>query len=218
MDSTFQTLETFASLSEAALLIEVLEQHQIEYLIEDRSADPALKDQAGQHIQLQVKTEDVEQVKQLLSEEADKALDSIEKDHYLYSFSDEELLGMFHKPDEWSRKDIALAQKILKERGKEINKEEIVTLRGKRFAQLREPEKADRVWILVGWIGALAGGVVGLIMGYHYWSFKKTDPDGNRFFGYDVQSRKTGYRMFVTGAVLTGLTLLTGLVWYLLDS
>ncbi len=69
----------------------------------------------------------------------------IGKDYYLYSFTDDELMEVITKADEWSPFDVVLARKILAEKGKSISDEAIKAINEKRIEELKAPEPANRL-------------------------------------------------------------------------
>jgi len=80
--------------------------HDIKYVIEEesRTFDPAFtfsgtteKDWA-----VKIKSEDFEKVNQLLRDDESADITKIGKDYYLYRFSNDELMEVITKADEWS--------------------------------------------------------------------------------------------------------------------
>ena len=57
-------------------------------------------------------------------DKAEKEIEVIDDDYYLLSFSDDELIDVVSKSDEWNKFDVSLAKKLLKERGNEITNDE----------------------------------------------------------------------------------------------
>lgn len=53
------------------------------------------------------------------------ALNEMDKDYYLYSFTDQELTDIIAKPDEWGDFDYQLAKQLLQQRGKIIHDQDI---------------------------------------------------------------------------------------------
>ena len=78
------------------------------------------------------------------------------------------------KADEWSVFDNVLARKILAKRGKPINEGEISTIQEQRLGNLKKPEPSQRAWIIVGYICAMLGGVLGFFIGWHLSTYKRT--------------------------------------------
>src|SRR5262245_48171337 len=83
----------------------------------------------------------------ILKSLSEQELATVDKDHYLYSFSDEELFDVLAKPDEWNEFDYQLSRKILRERGKEINDDTIKLLRKQRINDLSKPDEGHRRWM-----------------------------------------------------------------------
>ena len=71
--------------------------------------------------QLMVKQSDFEKANNLLNDKAEQLLKDINKDHYLFEFTDEELYEILLKPDEWNAFDYKLALIILRDRDQIIN-------------------------------------------------------------------------------------------------
>jgi|GEM_PF-1626736 len=66
--------------------------------------------------------------------------------------------------------------------------------------------KKASAWLLViGWISAVLGGLVGIFIGAHIASAKATTGHGERAFRYDDYSRKQGIPMVVVGLMVFAL-------------
>lgn len=65
-------------------------------------------------VQLFIEQSEFEHAQKILDEQAEEQLKNIDTDHYLFSFSKEELYELLLKPDEWSRLDVKLAKKTPK--------------------------------------------------------------------------------------------------------
>lgn len=138
----------------------------------------------------------------LMLERVNEEVSDVQSDHYLYGFSDEELQDVLLKSDEWSAFDFTLAQKILKARGKAISPEELATMKKQRMAALAQPERNTPLWILIGYVLALTGGFLGIIMGLLIWTMKKTLPNGKRVYTYTAQDRRHGKYIFFLGLLM----------------
>ncbi|MGS0747539.1 hypothetical protein [Halpernia sp. GG3] len=57
----------------------------------------------------------------ILKDFYEKLIEDLSEDYYIFSYSDEELLEIIHKDYEWNEFDVALADKILKQRNVSIN-------------------------------------------------------------------------------------------------
>lgn len=60
-----------------------------------------------------LRKEDFEKVNELLNETAGAAISGIPTGHYLHTFTDEELIEIVKKPDEWNAHDVHRAMHLL---------------------------------------------------------------------------------------------------------
>jgi hypothetical protein len=112
------------------------------------------------------------------------------------------LFDILSKPDEWNEFDYQLSGLILRERGKEISSDTIDLLRKQRINELSKPDEGHRNWMYAGYIFALLGGLLGVFIGWHLSTFKKTLPNGQRVNGYNAQDRRHGRRIFIIGIIM----------------
>jgi hypothetical protein len=204
MDQEFLTFQKFNSKDLVSPLIHLLEQNKIAYEIED-SAYPfnpaSLNGNSTEEYAVKIHPDNFETAHQLLMENAKQNI-HLQQNHYLRKFSDPELYDIILKPDEWSRNDYVMAQVILKERGKEVNEDLIAALRTQRIEDLSKPEKGNKYWIIGGYVFSLLGGLIGILIGIHLYTYKKTLPDGTRLWAYEANDRNHGIIMAVTGLVI----------------
>ncbi len=203
-EDKFITFQKFNSMEEAEGLISSLKDNGVNVQIEDASPPVDLTFSGNtlqNEIRIKVKQSDFETANQFLEKQAEQLVDKFSDEHYLYDFTDDELIEIIEKPDEWSKVDYLLSQKILKKRGHEISKEKVEELRQKRIDELRKPEKGHKGWLIFGFISAILGGLLGIFLGWFHWTFKKTDPTGQRVYAYDQQTRKIGQGIFWIGLV-----------------
>jgi hypothetical protein len=218
MEPEFITYQKFNDAALAGELAGQLEQHGIEYQIEEESLtfnitfvlnDPLQKEYA-----VKIKSGDFEKVNQLLKDDESKNIDGVDKDYYLFSFTDDELMDVLTKADEWSAFDVVLARKLLAERGKDISEATISSINEKRIEELKKPEASQLTWVIIGYIIALGGiilpffvSAIGFFIGWHLASYKKTLPDGARVYGYNETDRVHGKRIFYLGITVFVLSL-----------
>ncbi len=204
MTPEFITYQKFNDSALANDLAELLDQHNIPYFIQEETSgfDPSLvMSNAAVDYAVKIKSEDFEKVTQLRKEYEEQNLDGIEKDYYLFSFTDDELMEVLTKADEWSTFDVVLARKLLTERGKNITDADIRSINDKRIEDLKAPETGQSTWIIIGYICALMGGVLGLFIGWHLKSYKKTLPTGEKVYGYTENDRWHGRLIFYISIV-----------------
>jgi hypothetical protein len=155
---------------------------------------------------VKIKSEDFERADAVVLRESDKELGQIGDDHYLFQFTDQELYEILSKPDEWSELDYRLAAKILKDRGKEAGQETLSELKKQRLQALAQPDDSHAIWIVIGYIAAMLGGLLGILIGWHLSTYKKTLPDGQRINGYSPAARQHGNVILLIGIVMLVIT------------
>jgi hypothetical protein len=181
----FVTYRKFTEQDQAEALIQILRDHQIEcQLTADRDSLDSLYGAKvfTQHFFVKIQQQDFAKADSLLQEQSEKEVETADQEHYLFSFSDDELFEILYKPDEWSEFDYQLARKLLKEKGRDISAETIELLKKQRIKELAKPEQESRVWIYAGYIFSLLGGWIGVAIGLILVTAKKTLPDGQRVF------------------------------------
>lgn len=203
-DDKFITFQKFDNTESAKELASALENNGISVQIEDASPPVDLTFSGNtlqNEIRVRVQQSDFEKANQVLEKEAEQLIDTVPDDYYLYEFTDNELIEIIEKQDEWSKVDFLLSQKILRDRGVEINEEKIEELRQKRIDDIRKPEKGHKGWLIFGFITALLGGILGIFIGWFHFTFKKTDPTGQQFYAYDTKTRRRGQQIFWLGLI-----------------
>ena len=202
----FVLFQSFIDENEAMPVIEVFKENGIEYEVE-LFKEPLDSILAGEVIRdkfyLKIRSQDFHRANEVLDQIILKNLPGIEKDYYLFSFSNDELQEIINKPGEWSRQDFLLAKNLLNERGVSITEEKINTIRDTRTKEMGMPEKGNTAWIILGYILALLGGVMSLIIGLPYLVAKKTLPDGSRVYAYDQGTRNHGKAISILCAGMT---------------
>ena len=151
---------------------------------------------------VKIKSEDFPKANALLLDIGNTDLNAVDKTHYLFEFTDEELFDLLSKPDEWNALDFQLAKKILRERGREVNDEIIESQKKQRIVELAKPDESNRVWIFIGYLAILFGGLFAIIVGWHLFTYKKTLPDGQRVYEYSEKDRRHGKRIFYLGMIV----------------
>ena len=215
--SEFITYEKFATVPELRELVDLLEANNIPYELED---DVPLVDAAfanpKHHRDYRIKlyAEDFEHVTELRNNIEIPELDEIDPGYYLLDFTDEELIDLISKQDEWSPFDFQLAQKLLKDRGREISSQKMGELKEERIQELSEPEKHGVGGIVAGYIFTILGGaisfiisgyliplliLIGLIIGGYIVSSKKTLPNGERKHTFIEADRTHGKIILIIG-------------------
>lgn len=140
-----------------------------------------------------------------LEEAAGKELAEVPDDHYLFSFSDDELQEIAHKPDEWNALDRKLARRLLTERGQYVPNAEALT--AARIEELAEPARPQTIRVLIGYVCVVLFPYLAVFIGYHLNTAKKALPDGRRVYVYNGDDRSHGKWIFFIGIVTSLITI-----------
>jgi hypothetical protein len=165
---------------------------------------------------IKLAAEDFIKADKVLENYYQKLLDKVKEDHYLFSFTNRELLEIIQKPDEWGDLDFQLAQKILKDRGEEITQADLNNLKEIRIKVLSKPAKSQTELVVLGY--AIFGiGFIALFWGLKFRAIwfpfatlmgaiisqtKKTLPSGELLYSFNASDRKHGSIIFVLGLSL----------------
>lgn len=168
--TTFLKFRQYTDKGAALALVETLSQSGIQVEIEAQAAsfDPAFaRSEINVDYCVKLKKEDFKKAEALLKEQAAQELQTVDKGHYLFRFSDEELRDVVAREDEWSEYDVLLAQQILTQRGQAIPPQQLREMKAARLMELARPEKSPENLIAAGYIMALLGGFVAIMIGWH---------------------------------------------------
>jgi len=205
MKDTYSVFRKYPTIFQAKELEDLLNQNNISTQLTDNIA-PVDASFSGSTLlneyEIKIQFEDFEKAELILEKEAENLIDQVDSNHYLFDFTDDELYDILLKADEWSEFDYKLAQKILTKRGKPIDNDLLKVLKNKRIEILAKPEGNQKPWIISGYILAILGGFLGIIIGYSLWSSKKSLPNGQVVFSYSEQDRAHGKIIFYTGVII----------------
>lgn len=204
-ENDFSIYQTFYNKDEMLALVHLLETNNIIFLAEEDSFsfDPSFANNDYQKkfvIKLQKK--DFQKLDTIQNEIYSELAENIEKDYYLFDFSDEKLIEIIIKKDEWGKFDFVLAQKILKERGKEINEETLENFKKQRINELSKNTDISIVWVIISYLLTISSrGILGILIGWHILTHKKTLPNGDKVYGYSKNDRKHGKIISIIGTI-----------------
>lgn len=204
MNNEFVTFQKYHDLESLNSIAHNLKEQNKAYEIEDASPtfDVSFSyNEISKEYRLKLKQEDFERANKLLEQTAQLQMNSVTSDYYLFEFSDEELIEIITKPDEWGKFDYQLPQKLLKDRGKEITPEIAQLLKNQRIKELAKPEENHAMWVNAGYLFALLGGFIGIFIGLTIATHKKTLPNGERVYAYREEDRKQGWIIFFVGTI-----------------
>ncbi|MDP8101861.1 hypothetical protein QJU37_08800 [Pasteurella atlantica] len=190
--------------SEQAIeLKNLLEQEGINVTLVDNLPADLTGNSLNNQPEIHLKPIDFKRAEQIIEKDAERRIEYIEDDYYLFDSPNEELYEILLKPDEWNAFDYTLAKRILKDRGKYIEPELLIKLKEKRLEELAQPKEYQALLITVGYIFAFLGGIFGVLIGYLLWKTKKTLPNGKMVYIHSEENRKQGKQIFYIGLVVT---------------
>ncbi len=196
----FVTYQKFHTLESSLDLARLLKENEIEYIVDDTSLsfDPFFSNnQNNREFRIKLQKESFEKADLLIAKLLDTPLSDVDKNYYLFEFTNDELMEVIERPDEWNSFDFLTAQKILKQRGHEITQEKIKQIKNERLIQLSRPEDYPKNKILLGYIFSFVAPTIGLFLGWNLLSDKKTLPNGERIYNYTIEARTNGNRIFI---------------------
>ena len=206
MTEEYSIFRRFSDIEQVNELKIALNEQGIETIVDDNSPPVDVTFTGGgainNKIEVRIKQSDFDKAELILEKIAETQLSDIDTSYYLFEFTNEELFDILLKYDEWNEFDYALAQKILKDRGKSVDKELLESLKKQRLEELAKPEGNQRPWIIGGYFFAFMGGFVGLVIGYLLFTSKKTLPNGEKVFSYAKKDRIQGKYIFYIGLVV----------------
>ena len=211
MEETYVVFRKYPNLFQAKELENLLNQNNISSQLTDNiaSVDASFSGSTLQNeYEIKIQLEDFEEAEKILEKDAEDLIEQVDENHYLFEFSDEELYDILVRSDEWSELDYKLAQKILTDRGKSVDVELLKNLKKQRIELLAKPEENQKKWIVTGYILAIFGGFLGIIIGYSLWTSKKSLPNGQAVYSYTEQDREHGKVIFYIGLIILPLYLI----------
>ncbi len=200
--------KTFMSLTEEAIaseIISILKKNNIQFKVEDtrKNFDASFSlSEVNKPILIFLNPMDFEKANKFIDHEMIIDEDKINKNHFLYSFSNEELLNVVKNPNEWHPFDLKLAKKILNKKNISVNEEEILINQKKKELENNQPEKSDLMTILLGYVFSLLGGLFGIGIAIFLITNKKTLTTGKKIHTYTKSDRDHGYKMLILSIIM----------------
>lgn len=191
----FVKYDTFTTDTEVKSLTHVLDTHKIRYQIEElpiiMTSSLSMGDDFKEYT-LKVHSDDFLSVENLHIELIEQSIKIIPEDYYLTDYSNNDLIHILKKSDEWSKYDFVIAKIILRSRGEQIDESIIQQYKTQRIIEQSIPDKTPVLLIILGYVLASSGGLFGVFIGHHLRNQKKTLSDGTVIFDYSEKVRKHG--------------------------
>lgn len=204
MSNELSVYRKFIYKDDALELAKILEENHFVYELTDNSSK--LDSSFGGDIntkqyELKIRKDDFIEVEKIEEMFVKKDLENVEETYHLFDYSDEELIEIVTKKDEWNKFDYLLAQKILKERGKEINPELLNAINKQRLDSLSVQEESPVWLIIIGYVSAFFAGFLGIFIGGYLMYYKKALPNGDRIYGFKRNDRSHGQNILIISAI-----------------
>jgi hypothetical protein len=198
----------FDSWQNAQQFSEILEKVGIVYKLEEYSKNEnVLMFSSEKEFLVKVHQEDFELADKLVLQATEISEMDIDPNHYLFGFSDEELMEILVKPYEWGEIDRMLAPKLLKNRGYDLKKLDIESKKEKYVKPNTKNEKAPPALIIAGYCFAFLGGWLGLAIAWNLMYRKTTLPNGEKIFTYSENCQNHGARILLLALVMCVISL-----------
>ncbi|MCC3158340.1 hypothetical protein LJ737_13915 [Hymenobacter sp. 15J16-1T3B] len=204
MEADFQTYQKYPTLAATEPLLALLQQHDVSYrLQEDRATvEPAFAfNEHDRSFLVKLRPADFARADVLQDEANAQLVAATGPEHYLFGFSNEELMDLLVHPDEWSRFDVLLAQRLLRERGQPVSPDTVRLLEQRRHAELNKPPEKQTAWVMLGYVSALLGGLLGLAIGWHLYAHRRRLTTGQLVPAFAAEERVHGLRIVALGVV-----------------
>ena len=135
--------QKFADLAEASDLIDLLNENNIEFEIDDKGQRySVVPNPMDNFLTIKVYEEDMEKIRALsLKESIAKEPDTVS--HYLYTFSNDDIIDVIANPTEWSADEVHIANEIAVQRKLEITASMLRTAKKRNIENIvREEQEA----------------------------------------------------------------------------
>lgn len=202
--SDFKTYMSLTDVESASEITAILEKSKIPFKIEDtgKNFDASFSmNKSDKSIMIFLNPSDFENANKIIDNELTLDESQVNKDHFLYSFSNEELLDVIKNAEEWHPLDVKLAKTILKNRDFNLSEEILSEIKISKEKELREPDKNDITLIITGYFFAFLGGLIGFFIAFHLMNYKKTLPNGESVYCYSKKDRKHGGNMLIIACI-----------------
>lgn len=187
--------EAESTLQKHGIVVELRKQvSRVPFMGQDLGAD---------EISIYLKESELEEAIALLKDAELTESNEIPVDHYLFKFTDDELLDILKKSDEWGELDVLWSRTILKQRGIEITNSELEKITSSRLIELAKPEKLGPEEISALYRRTLLLGIPGVLNGWMIWQSKKRLPNGQEVWCYNDEDRKKARLVVFVGSIIS---------------
>jgi hypothetical protein len=161
----FIEFQRFPDFNTASELIDILDANRILYQVDDSAtrfdiANASTNPMENQVI-VRIKETDFETVNNLCEKKTSQAEENIGVDHYLYTFSDNDIIDVIANPEEWTELEVKIANEIFKQRGLKPTAELIKSVRKEKIQEQNKKATETKNRFVIGyswflWIAILS--------------------------------------------------------------
>lgn len=228
----YLTFQEFENREDAEKIALVLEENHIPVSIEktpDLLDNVIIGRQYNNYVQLRIPADRFADAQKILIENTKVDLDSVDRNYMLFALTNEELMDVIAKPDQWGAYNYNLAKLILEERNMHVDNKKVDEIKLEYKKEIYETRSLNTIWLVLGYgfsilsliavftnnIRALLfvygfdllPGVLGIILGLYVINTKRTLPDGSQMLSFNDAARKHGWFMLVLAAIAVSLIL-----------
>lgn len=172
---------------------------------------------------------DFEKARKILEEQTPVNPDEVDPEYHLLSFSDEELIDVMMKKDEWGDYNYKLAEALLQRRGVPIPGVQIELSNVERLRQKEKAASSDWKILLLGYFSLLSGAMLALarhpaftlfpgglavFLGWTLSHSRRTLSTGGQVYYYKPSSRLHGLILFWGALGFAALRLILSILQY----
>jgi hypothetical protein len=189
----FEVFKSFYAEKDAKQFLEILRDNNIEYAVEKHRIHLdkiIIGDDLMPEYHLKINPDDFDKANKAIDSVISSGVTEIEPDYYLYEFTDDELIEVVRKPDEWNNQDVIIARKILSDRGIVYSDKDMSNIRAERIEELKKPYQERTATLLDGYLLAIVVGPIGIFYSLYKLTAKRILPDGRKVHVFDAFSRR----------------------------
>lgn len=169
--------------------------------------------------------EDFDRANQILEDHIVVRLEDVDPGYLLLSFSDEELIDVMEKKDEWGMYNYKLAEMLLRQKDRPIPEVQIAIRQAENLKVKEQPVASGNMFLILGYLSVLGGiftlfvpartpvltlmqGLLGLFIGWLLSHHKRTLSNGKRSYYFNNSTRLQGNIMLWTSIAVTVLKII----------
>lgn len=212
--------KTFSFKEEANGFVDLLKRQNIDYKVEkiDQNMIPYLAASAPEGYGLFILNDHISKLEEVIGQSIGEENLA---EHPLQVMSDEELIDILKKQDEWSIEDILVTRRLLEERKIEISETEIKAFNEERLIELQKQKSGGSLTkilaVLFPVIGLAGLGILGIIgtviyvfsygMAFNYLFDYRKLPNGQKVKTYNSKTRAFGLFVLIWTIAITAGTI-----------